>query len=288
MKIALGTVQFGIPYGIANSNGQVEKLVVKDILDYAKSFGIDTIDTAIAYGTSEQCLGEIGVDGYQVITKLPEIPDDYGNLKTWVKNHVDSSLSTLGVETLSGLLLHRSSQLLDTDKQDLWSILLQLKSDGIVKKIGFSIYTPDELDKLWDSFKPDLVQAPYNILDRRLETSGWLKRMHKENVEVHVRSIFLQGLLLMNKSNRPEKFNKWFALWSRWDDWLKESNITPVQAAVSFPLSDNRISKVIVGVDSLDQLKEIISAANNNIDRFPEDFNIADTKLLNPSEWSSL
>ena len=288
MKIALGTVQFGINYGIANTNGQVDKLEAKDILDYAKGFGVDTIDTAIAYGSSEQCLGEIGVDGYQVITKLPEIPDDYGNLKTWVTNHVDSSLSTLGVETLSGLLLHRSSQLLDTDKQDLWSILLQLKSDGIVKKIGFSIYTPDELDKLWDSFKPDLVQAPYNILDRRLETSGWLERMHKENVEVHVRSIFLQGLLLMNKSNRPEKFNKWFALWSRWDDWLKESNITPVQVAVSFPLSDNRISKVIVGVDSLDQLKEIISAANNNIDRFPEDFNIADTKLLNPSEWSSL
>jgi len=133
-----------------------------------------------------------------------------------------------------------------------------------------------------------LVQAPYNILDRRLETSGWLECMHKENVEVHVRSIFLQGLLLMNKSKRPEKFNKWLTVWNRWDDWLKESNVTPVQAAVSFPLSDNRVSKVIVGVDSLDQLKEIISAANNNIDRFPEDFSIADTKLLNPSEWNAL
>ena len=288
MKIALGTVQFGIPYGVANSNGQVEKLEIKDILDYAKSFGIDTIDTAIAYGTSEQCLGDAGVNDYHLVTKLPEIPDDYRNLKTWVQNHVESSLSTLGVETLSGLLLHRSSQLLDTDKKDLWSILLQLKSDGIVKKIGFSIYTPDELDKLWNSFKPDLVQAPYNILDRRLETSGWLERMHKENVEVHVRSIFLQGLLLMNKSNRPEKFNKWLALWNHWDDWLKESNVTPVQAAVSFSLSDNRVSKVIVGVDSLDQLKEIISAANNNIDRFPENLNIGDTRLLNPSEWSAL
>jgi aryl-alcohol dehydrogenase-like predicted oxidoreductase len=288
MKIALGSVQFGIPYGIVNSNGQVEKLEAKGILDYAKSVGVDTIDTAIAYGTSEQCLGEIGVDGYHLVTKLPQIPDDYGNLKTWVQNHVESSLNTLGVETLSGLLLHRPNQLLDTDKEDLWSILLQLKSDGIVKKIGFSIYTPDELDKLWDSFKPDLVQAPYNILDRRLETSGWLECMHKENVEVHVRSIFLQGLLLMNKSKRPEKFNKWLTVWNRWDDWLKESNVTPVQAAVSFPLSDNRVSKVIVGVDSLDQLKEIISAANNNIDRFPEDFSIADTKLLNPSEWNAL
>jgi aryl-alcohol dehydrogenase-like predicted oxidoreductase len=288
MKIALGTVQFGIPYGIVNSNGQVEKLEAKSILDYAKSVGVDTIDTAIAYGTSEQCLGEIGVDGYRLVTKLPQIPDDCGNLKTWVQNHVESSLKTLGVETLSGLLLHRPNQLLDKDKEDLWSILLQLKSDGIVKKIGFSIYTPDELDKLWVSFKPDLVQAPYNIFDRRLESSGWLECMHKENVEVHVRSIFLQGLLLMNKSNRPEKFNKWLALWNRWDNWLKESNVTPVQAAVSFSLSDNRVSKVIVGVDSLNQFKEIISAEKCNIYTFPENLSIKDVRLLNPSEWSAL
>jgi len=287
MKIALGTVQFGINYGIANTNGQVDKLEAKDILAYAMSYGIDTIDTAIAYGSSEQCLGEIGVDGYQVITKLPEIPDDYGNLKIWVEKHVKRSLDTLGVETLSGLLLHRPNQLLDTDKKDFWSILLQLKSDGIVKKIGFSIYTPDELDKLWNSFKPDLVQAPYNILDRRLETSGWLQRMSEENVEIHIRSIFLQGLLLMNKDSRPEKFNKWLTLWSNWENWLRENDSTPVQAAVSFALSDNRISRVVVGVDSLKQFKDIIAVANN-ISQFPGSFHITDTRLLNPSEWSLL
>lgn len=287
MKIALGTVQFGIHYGIANTSGQVEKSEAKAILNYAKSFGIDTIDTAISYGSSERCLGEIGVDGYKVVTKLPEIPDDYGNLRIWVEKHVTESLDTLGVETLSGLLLHRPNQLLDTDKKDLWSILLQLKSDGLVKKIGFSIYTPDELDKLWDSFQPDLVQAPYNILDRRLETSGWLQRMSEENVEIHIRSIFLQGLLLMNKDSRPEKFNKWLTLWNYWDNWLRENNSTPVQAAVSFALFDDRISRVVVGVDSLNQFKDIIAVASN-IGQFPESFHITDTRLLNPSEWSLL
>jgi len=287
VKIALGTVQFGINYGIANTNGQVDKLGAKGILAHAMSYGVDTIDTAIAYGSSEQCLGEIGVDGYQVITKLPEIPDDYGNLKIWVEKHVKESLDTLGVEALSGLLLHRPNQLLDTDKKDLWSILLQLKSDGLVKKIGFSIYAPDELDKLWDSFKPDLVQAPYSILDRRLETSGWLQRMSEENVEIHIRSIFLQGLLLMNKGSRPEKFNKWLTLWSNWENWLRENDSTPVQAAVSFALSDNRISRVVVGVDSLNQFKDIIAVASN-IGKFPESFYITDTRLLNPSEWRLL
>lgn len=287
MKIALGTVQFGIHYGIANANGQVEKTEAKNILSYAKNSGVDTIDTAISYGSSEQCLGEIGMDGYEVVTKLPEIPDDYGNLRIWVEKHVKNSLDILGVESLSGLLLHRPNQLLDTDKKDLWTILLQLKSDGMVKKIGFSIYTPDELDKLWDLFKPDLVQAPYNILDRRLETSGWLQRMSEENVEVHIRSIFLQGLLLMKEDSRPEKFNKWLTLWNHWKNWLKENDSTPVQASVSFALSDNRISKVVVGVDSLSQFKSIIDVANN-IGPFPESFHITDQRLLNPAEWRLL
>jgi aryl-alcohol dehydrogenase-like predicted oxidoreductase len=288
MKIELGTVQFGIPYGIANSKGQVEKKEAKNILDYAKSSGINSIDTAIAYGTSEKCLGEIGLDGFQVITKLPKIPDNYGNLKSWVQKHIKNSLSTLSVESLSGLLLHRPSQLLDSDKNELWSILLRLKDEGLVKKIGFSIYTPSELDDLWNLYKPDLIQAPYSIFDRRLETSGWLERLYNENVEIHIRSIFLQGLLLMNKNARPKKFNKWLELWNRWHDWLEDNNVSPLQAAVSFSISDNRIKKVTVGVDSLGQLKEVIAASNSNINKFPQDLNVEDTKLLNPSEWASL
>lgn len=133
-----------------------------------------------------------------------------------------------------------------------------------------------------------MIQAPYSIFDRRLDTSGWLGRLNKENVEVHIRSIFLQGLLLMNKNTRPKKFNKWLGLWNQWDDWLVDNDVTPLQAAISFSISDNRISKVTVGVDSLEQLKEIIFASNSNINKFPKDFNIKDTKLLNPFEWSSL
>ena len=286
MKIALGTVQFGINYGVANTIGQVDRLDAKNILAYAKISGVDTIDTAISYGSSELCLGEIGLGGFKVVTKLPEIPDGYGNLRIWVESHLDESLNTLGVESLYGLLLHRPNQLFDTDKKNLWSILQQFKSDGLVKKIGFSIYSPDELNMLWDSFRPDLVQAPYNIIDRRLETSGWLQRMSETNVEVHIRSIFLQGLLLMSKASRPEKFNKWINLWNKWDKWLEENNIPSVQACVSFALSDNRISRIVVGVDSLNQFKDIIWAANNT-SHFPESFYITDPMLLNPSKWSS-
>ncbi|MDA8532804.1 aldo/keto reductase [Candidatus Pelagibacter bacterium] len=287
MKIALGTVQFGTHYGIANTTGQVKKNEIEHILKFAQMSGIDTIDTAISYQLSEKYLGEIGVNDFNLITKLPDVPNNCENLRIWVTKKIQKSLNFLKVKSLSGVLLHRPIQLLDKDKKDLWNILLDLKNDGLIKKIGYSIYTPEELEKLWNSYKPDLVQAPYNIFDRRLETSGWLTRMRDEKVEVHIRSIFLQGLLLMDETSRPNKFKKWSLVWSQWNNWLKENNSTPVQAAVSFALSDSRISKVVVGVDSLKQFKDIIYAANN-IYPFPENFHITDTRLLNPSEWDSL
>ena len=287
MKIALGTVQFGTHYGIANANGQVNSSEVKEILDHARNSGVDTIDTAISYGSSEQSLGDAGVEGFQVVSKLPQIPEDYGDLRLWINRQVHRSLKSLGVKKLSGLLLHRPSQLFDPDKKELWSLLLQLKSDGLVEKVGFSIYTPNELDELWGAFKPDLVQAPYNVIDRRLVDSGWLQRMHEEKVEVHVRSIFLQGLLLMNEGSRPAKFSKWASVWRQWESWLKANDIAPVQAAVSFALSESRISKVVVGVDGLGHFKDIIAVANNT-GKFPGRLHIRDTRLLNPSEWGSL
>ena len=88
MKIAIGTAQLGFNYGVANINGKIEKLEAKDILQYAIKYGVDTIDTAIAYGESEKCLGEIGVDRFKIVTKLPEVPSNYGDLKKWIDNHL--------------------------------------------------------------------------------------------------------------------------------------------------------------------------------------------------------
>lgn len=288
MKFALGTVQLGIDYGIANFKGKVEKNESKSIVNYAKFVGIDTIDTAIAYGDSEKLLGEIGVNSFNLVTKLPEVPQGCKNISMWVNNHISESLKRLRRKNIYGLLLHRPYQLLDLDKKALWGTLLKLKRNGIVEKIGFSIYSPSELDELWNLYKPDLVQAPYNILDRRLDTSGWLERMYLENVEVHIRSIFLQGLLLLDENNRPKKFKKFSETWNSLDLWLKENNLTALQAAVSFSLSDHRIKKIVIGVDSLLQLKEIINASKIINNSFPDHLSIGDAKLLNPSEWGNL
>lgn len=288
-RIALGTVQFGLPYGIANASGQVDKATAKTILQLAREEGVDTLDTAVSYGVSEEYLGNVGVDGWKVITKLPEVPEErLIKVACWIKEQLRGSLDRLKVSKLSGLLLHRPSQLLGTNGKVIWESLQNLKKDGLVDKIGYSIYDPKELEPLWESFKPDIVQASYNIVDQRLKASGWLEKLHVNHVEVHVRSVFLQGLLLMNKEQRPEKFNRWNVLWKTWEQWLREQQLTPLEACLGFVISDVNIDRVVVGVDSLLQLKQIIDSLDKEISQIPPQLIITDQNLVNPSNWSNL
>lgn len=288
MKLALGTVQFGLEYGIANSQGKVTHEQAKLILDRAKNNNIDTLDTAISYGDSEEVLGNIGVIDWRIVSKLPVVPDDCANIRLWLNKLVDTSLKKLNVDCLDGLLLHRSQQLLVETGKELYQELQLLKSIGKVKKIGVSIYDPIELDEICSQYKIDIVQSPLNVVDRRLVQSGWLRRLSKLGVELHVRSVFLQGLLLLPKSKRPQIFNHWESLWSNWDQWLIESNVTPLQACLQYVLSFSEIKKVIVGVDSVCQLEEIIHASNTSFLEVPENIHSADINLVNPARWSSL
>lgn len=289
MKLALGTVQFGLPYGIANQAGQVSPIEAKTILQLATANGIDTLDTAIAYGESEQRLGQIGVQGWQIVSKLPAIPDDCAdNPLPWIEEAVAGSLQRLNVSTLYGLLLHCPQQLLDESGDRLYRALQQMKYDGLVQKIGISIYSPRELDALCDHYDFDLVQAPFNLLDRRLIETGWLTRMAKQGTEIHVRSVFLQGLLLMRGDARPKKFSQWESLWSDFDAWLTSSNQSPLQACLRYALSFSEITKVIVGVDSVEQLNEVMLAADGSALDAPAEIQTNDINLLNPANWPSL
>ena len=285
-KIALGTVQFGLDYGVANITGQVDTNEVKKILAFAKKEGIDTLDTAIGYGDSEKNLGHTGIDDWNVITKLPEISTEHLDIDFWVNSQLNNSLLHLNVLSLYGVLLHRPLQLLEKNGLQLWNSLNSLKIRGIVNKIGFSVYGPDDLDKLWKAgFLPDIVQAPYNIFDQRLKDSGWLSRLSDNKVEVHIRSVFLQGLLLMSSNQRPKYFSKWSNTFNEWDLWLKRNKISGLEAALNFVLSEDLIDKVVIGVDSKTQLKEVISVSKNRILDIPKILNTTDDMLINPSHW---
>lgn len=289
MKLALGTVQFGLDYGVANTDGKIDTTTMTSILQKAWAKGIDTLDTAISYGESEKRLGMINVKDWRIVTKLPEIPNECANINTWILNQVQKSLLRLGVSRISALLLHRPDQLLESNGIEIWKALQDLKQKNIVKKIGFSVYDCNQLDALWGSFQPDIVQMPYNLLDKRFLISGWMKKMNDAGVEIHVRSIFLQGLLLMSKSDRPEKFNHWKEIWEILDGWLLEYKITAVEAAISFAMDNPYIDKIVIGVDNVQQLEEILFITlKRKIINPPKSLQTSDIRLINPSQWNSL
>lgn len=287
-KLALGSVQFGLNYGVANQTGKVTHSDVKRILQLASKNGIDTIDTAIAYGDSEACLGVAGCSAFKLVTKLPAFPDDCVDIGEWVQEQASASLSRLGVQSVSALLLHRPDQLLGSNGAQLYKALQVLKNSGKVDKVGVSIYSPNELDLLSPRYHFDLVQAPFNLVDRRLQSSGWLSRLKDSGVEIHTRSTFLQGLLLMSEMDIPVKFAPWQELWSKWHAWLDLSKLSAVQACLDFPFSFPEIDKVIVGVDGLSQFVQIVSAKRNYSHAGFPDLQCQDESLINPSRWLAL
>ena len=284
-RLVLGTAQFGLPYGISNSSGQVSRAEIRNTLDFAWGSGVRALDTAIAYGDSESRLGEYGVTGWRVISKLPHVELDGSALSAEVEGLVAGSLERLKIPRLQGLLLHRSGDLLGPRGAALYRCLLSLKKSGLVEKIGVSIYDPQELEDV-SGFELDLVQAPFNILDRRLADSGWLSRLASRGTEVHVRSIFLQGLLLMTRERRPSAFGRWGSLWKTWDAWQAETGVGPAAACVQFALSFPQIHGVVVGVEGAKQLDEILRAGDAvGVPLPPASLRTEDVDLINPSRW---
>jgi aryl-alcohol dehydrogenase-like predicted oxidoreductase len=288
MKLALGTAQFGLRYGVANSRGQITSTEASAILLQASVAGIDTLDTAVAYGESEAMLGVAGVDKWKVVSKLPKLPTNCENINAWVRSEIAGSLSRLKIPKLYALLLHRSQDLLSSHGAALYAALTELKRDGLVAKIGVSIYGPEELELLWQKFQLDLVQSPFNVFDRRLVNSGWLERLHQAGTEVHVRSVFLQGLLLLPAKERRAEFAEWQNLWSEWDAWLKKEEFTPLRASLVFALSRPEIERVVVGVDSVRHLSEILSSTTSKLIDLPISLESYDLNLIDPTKWKLL
>jgi len=287
-RLALGTVQFGQAYGVANQTGKVTQQEAQAMLHLAATNGIDTLDTAIVYGDSENTLGKAGVRGFKVVTKLPEVPKGCPNVSSWVNDQVFASLVRLGVDSLYGLLIHRPAQLSGSQGKNLYRSLQELKEEGLVRKLGASIYNPLDLEKISKTFRFDLIQAPFNLVDRRLQKTGWLKKLKDKGVEIHTRSAFLQGLLLMSPEIIPAKFTSWSDLWNRWHFWLAINKSPAVATCLAFPLSFPEIDRVVVGADSVSQLTQIIEATKNLPEGdFPE-ISCDDENIIDPSRWAGI
>lgn len=279
VPLALGTVQFGMAYGVANATGQPDLETVRRVLDAARAGGIDLLDTAELYGTAETVLGEAGIAGFGIVSKLGPIDGAAEDLAETLAARLAAILGRLGTDRLHGLLLHRPEVLLGPDGDQVWAALEALTGTGL---LGVSTYTPEETEALIERYPLGLVQLPLAPIDRRWD--GTLARLRARHVEVHTRSALLQGLLAMPAAARPPHFARWQGLLNGWDAWVRDRGLAPAAAALGLVRARHDIDRVVVGVETAAQLDELLAAPPLG-DDLPEALTTDDPALLNPALW---
>lgn len=282
-KIVLGTVQFGINYGINNTSGQVKPDEVARILNKAAENGVLTLDTSSAYGTSEQVLGDtLRLTGLQfnIVSKYPK--GDIGVKKTF-----QESLRKLGVKHLYGYLVHHFD--FYQEHPDIFDEIKALKEDGKIKKAGFSLYNTQQLQYLLDSnVNFDIIQFPYNIFDRQFEP--YMPVLTEMGVEIHTRSAFLQGLFFKNTDSLPEKLKPLKNYLDILHQFCQQESISVEEISLGYVLANPNVSGALIGVDNHHQLESnlkiiAIRLASKNIN-FIKSIEIQEKDLLNPVNWN--
>lgn len=290
MKLGLGTVQFGLDYGISNQHGKTSLSASADILNTAKKLNIDLLDTASLYGDSEAVIGRILHDPtFQVVTKtpqfkLPKLNKEHAEI---LKKTFNNSINMLQVDKVYGLLIHSPDDLINDGGEYLIEALQLIKESGKANKIGVSVYNQDQIEKIIGRYEIDLIQLPLNVFDQRLIASGILKNLKQRNVEIHVRSVFLQGLLLMDLPKLPAYFGSFMSKLDNYHKSLSDCGLTPLQGAMQFIKSIEEIDYAIVGVTNSKELQEISDALNQISLSLPnwEKFCCTDERLINPINW---
>ena len=260
-----------------------------EIWRVARDANIAMLDTAIAYGNSEENIGATESIGFDIVTKLPPLPDAETPVTQWVHNQIKNSLTKLKRNSIYGLLLHNPADFLAANGEELLVALVNLKRDGLIKKFGVSIYSPTELDSLFSripNFVPDIVQAPLNVIDQSIASSGWLTRLSEMNVEIHVRSVFLQGLLLQQPNERAAGFSRWTSVFAQFDSWSNAQQMNPLAACLGHVFSYPEVSKIIIGVTSANELRQIIAASSGDHVRAPQSLQVTDVDLIQPMNWN--
>ncbi len=281
MKLALGTAQFGLNYGVSNTIGKVSDHELQQILRVAADTGITLLDTAQAYGDAESRLGMMSTEDFQVISKLAP-----GITAATAQATVYQSLQQLKQPRLYGLMLHRTQDY----SPELWQELQFMQSTGLIGKLGISVYTPEELDA-WYAHDPlpSLVQLPANLLDQRFLRSGWLDRLKDAECEIHVRSVFLQGLLLMPPTQRPHRFSRFNAQFNSFDTLAQQYGRLNLALAIQYAMP--QIDRFVIGCCSATELSDIVKACQqapilntSELASLMSD----DIQLLNPALWGQL
>lgn len=296
MKLCLGTVQFGMDYGI---RGQKKPSLSESVsmLDYATQNGITDIDTAFAYGEAEDVVGEflskktIDRSKLFISSKLkPNELDDIpcSKLKSVINEHLDRSLKRLHTDYLDSYMLHSSRYAFN---DDILEALYEVKKEGRIKHCGVSVYYPDEAKKCIESNFVDFMQLPFSVFDQRMQNEGVFDLAKKKNnTQIHARSAFIQGLILMKEDEVPPFLQGARPILAKIDKLSKKYAISRIEIALLFVKHFNAISHLVFGVDNMEQLKENINIFNRdlNVDiikDFSNEFKDIDADIMMPSLW---
>lgn len=281
MKIALGTVQWGLDYGIANTNGIPSNDELKEIISLATQQGINLYDTAVHYGTAEKRLGGLAPKESKIVTKVGSFTPSNP-----LEKQLEKSFKNLDRDDIYGCLFHDSEELLKDTR--LWSKLLRYKTEGRVKKIGYSLYEPATMNRLLDKgLLPDIVQLPYSILDRKFEP--YFEFLKQKEVEIHVRSIFLQGLYFLPPHKLPSNLKELSPVLKIINDICQKNKMSLAQFCLNFVDQNAHIDYAVTGIEKRPQFEELTQADNSQINwiktiQFFQNLEV-DNKLLNPSNW---
>lgn len=284
-KIVLGTVQFGLDYGINNNSGRVGANEVNSILSLASALGIRCIDTSYAYGESELSIGDSLLNNpisFDIISKCPKTENSVASL-------FDESLIRLKKDKLYGYLVHNFE--FYRSNPDIWEAFQTLKNKGRVSKIGFSIYSVDQLQFLLDNnVLFDLIQFPYNIFDRQFQP--YLKQLKNNGVEIHTRSVFLQGLFFKDPNTLEGNLIALKPYLQALQSYCMSRDIEIQQLALNYVVANPNIDGVLIGVDNINQLQSNAHALNQQIItediEFINSIQICETDLLNPVNWKTI
>jgi aryl-alcohol dehydrogenase-like predicted oxidoreductase len=294
LKLGIGTAQFGLDYGISNASGKTSLKEVQSILKVATENGVDVLDTACFYGDSESVIGRClpKQNRFRIITKTLSFKKnrysaDDGNI---IEKAFYESLKRLRLSSVAGLLIHHTDNVFAEGGEFLYDAMHELKSKGLVEKIGFSVYSGEQIDKLLDLYDFEMIQVPVNVLDQRLIKGGKLKKLKDKGIEIHARSIFLQGLLLMEPDNIHSYFDPIKPVINKYKDFVISRGLTPVEGAINLVASVPEIDYIIVGVNTAEQLRANLDGFKSTLkDRIPLEnfsmFSLEESRYINPSLW---
>ena len=284
MRLVIGSAQLGMNYGLFN-NKKISRKEFKKIEKLVINSKIKFIDTAIRYGESENIIGSSKLKNLNIITKI-KIPNKKNiHIKNWALKEISKSLIKLKINKIYGVLIHDYKDLLGKHGKNYLLSLQELKRKKIIKKIGISVYEPQEIKKIWKFWKPDLIQVPLNPLDNRILDSGWVDILKKFKVKIFVRSVFLQGLLINeNKSLRINKNEK--IILNKFRNWCYKNNLPLLQACLHFIKQFKKIDYLVVGFNNYNQLKEIIDVFKKKQIIIPKKFSTNKINLIDPRKWN--